>query len=105
MEVKVIKFERHIDIQKVSVTFSIKKIDTGYATTLVGLVNMEGTDDDMVTAAWNLIQLDIEYWLSKEKNVVGKTFTVPIPAPTPKPEEQTVEVPTQDLNSTDQTDS
>jgi len=95
MEVKVIKFERHLEMQKVSVTFSIKKTDTGFATTMAGLVDMVGTDDEMVTAALEKIQPDIAYWITTEKNVVGKTFTISIPEPEP---EQTVDVPLDSSN-------
>ncbi len=100
MEVKVIKFERHIDIQKVSVTFSIKKIDTGYATVMASLINMEGTDSEMVKTAWDNLDDRVKYWLTTiEKDVVGSTFTVEIPTIEP---EQTVEVP---LSSSDQTNT
>jgi hypothetical protein len=111
MEVKVIKFERHLEMQKVGVTFSVKKVDTGFASTFGGLVDMTGTDDEMVSKALEIIQPDIKYWLTTEKNVVGKTFTISIPEPEPEQtvevpvtntEEQTVEVP---LSSTDQIDS
>jgi hypothetical protein len=98
MEVTVIKFERHLEMQKVSVTFAVKKTDTGFATTMAGLVDMVGTDDEMVTKALEIIQPAIVYWLTTEKKVVGKTFTIPIPPP----EQQTVEVP---LSSSDQTNT
>jgi len=109
MEVKVIKFERHLEMQKVGVTFSVKKIDTGFASTFGALVNMVGTDDEMVAKALEIIQPDIVYWLTTEKNVVGKTFTISIPEPEPQPEPQpepepeTVTIP--ELSSTNQTNS
>lgn len=78
MEVTVIKFERHIDMQKVSVTFSIIKTDTGFATIMAGLVDLVGTDEEMVSAAWNSLQDSITYWLSTEKQIIGKKFTVSI---------------------------
>ena len=105
MEVKVIKFERHLDAQKVSVTFSIKKLDTGFATNLGALVDMQGTDDDIVNKALEIIQPDIVYWLSTEKNVIGKTFTIDLPQVPVTDNVQTVEVPTENLVSTDQTNS
>jgi len=99
MEVTVIKFERHLEMQKVSVTFAVKKTDTGFATTMAGLVDMVGTDDEMVTAALEKIQPDIAYWITTEKNVVGKTFTISVPPPEPQPEpEQTVDVPLDSSN-------
>lgn len=99
MEVTVTKFERHLDMSKVSVTFSIKKIDTGFATTMAGLVDMQGTDDQMVSAAWELLQPDVKYWLTTEKKIVGSTFTVPVP----EPETEVVTVPEIPLDSSDQT--
>jgi hypothetical protein len=77
MEVTVIKFERHLEMQKVSVTFSIKKLNTSFATILASLVDLQGTDDEMVKAAWNHAQPDVNYWLSTtEKSVVGASFKV-----------------------------
>lgn len=80
MEVKVIKFERHLETSQASVTFSIKKLNSNFATTMAGLVNLQGTDNEMVSAAWNDIQGAVTYWLSTtETSVVGSTFTVPLP--------------------------
>ncbi len=94
MEVKVIKFERHLEEQKVSVTFAIKKTDTGFATTMGRLVDMVGTDDEMVQKTWENIQTELKYWLTTEKNVIGKTFTVPLPdLSTVTQNTQTVDVP------------
>ena len=85
MEVTVTKFERHLETQQASVTFSIKKLDTGFATTTASLVELKGTDDEIVKAAWENAQYSVNYWLSTEKQIVGSKFTVAIPESQSRP--------------------
>ena len=83
MEVTVTKFERHMDLQKASVTFAIKKLNSNFSTIMASCVDLQGTDDDMVKAAWAKAQPDVTYWLSTtEKSVVGSSFNVELPTET-----------------------
>jgi hypothetical protein len=94
MNVRVTKFDRFIETSQVCVGFYVGHPSVGKGLYVDSLVNMQGTDADMVDVAWSTLLPRVTEWVKAEQSkltsTVGSTFTVPIVMVTVPPPTDTV---------------
>lgn len=82
MNVRVTKFDRFVDTAKVCVGFYATHPSADKGIYVDAVVDMQGTDANMVDIAWISVLPRVTQWvkeeLAKQTMTVGSTFTVPI---------------------------
>ncbi len=82
MNVRVTKFDRLIDTAKVCVGFYVTHPSVNTGLFVDNLVDMQGTDANMIDIAWIGVLPRVTQWVkdeqAKQTATIGSSFTVPI---------------------------